>query len=133
MISPCKSPNKTQKIPPYRNDMAFFCISLLQKLAGREAVVFLEHTGEVLGVFETEEVRGFGDGLSAVQEGGGLLHHEVADDGGGCLTSGLADEVTKIVGREKQLLGAVSDGGQAEGALAAFIIIAVQKSIKTFQ
>ena len=73
--------------------------------------MLFEHAGEVLGVFEAEEVGGFGDGFSAVQEGGGLLHHEVADDGGGCLTSGLADEVTKIVGREKQLLGTITDGG----------------------
>ena len=78
--------------------MAFFCISLFQKLAGREAIVFLEHTGEVLGIFEAEEIGGFGNGFPLVQEGGGLLHHEVADDGGGCLTSGLADEVAKIVG-----------------------------------
>ena len=84
----------------------------------------LEHTGEVLGVFESEDVRGFGDSLPVVKEGGGLLHHEVADDGGGCLTSGLADEVTKIVGREKQLLGTIADGGQAKFVLASFIVIA---------
>ena len=42
----------------------FLTFLLLQKLAGREAEVFLERAGEVLGIFEAEEVGGLGDGLA---------------------------------------------------------------------
>ena len=59
--------------------------------------MFLERVGEVLGVFEAEEVGGLGDGLVVAQVGGGFLHHEVADDGGGSLASGLTDEVAEVV------------------------------------
>ena len=86
--------------------------------------MFLEHTGEMLGVFEAEEIGGFGDGLSVMQKGDSFLHDEVADDDGCCLAGGLTDKVAEIVGREKQFLGTIADGGQAKFVLAAFIIIA---------
>ncbi len=86
--------------------------------------MFLEHAGEMLGIFEAEGVGSFGDGLAVVQKGCGSLHDEVADDSGCCLARSLTDKVAEIVGREKQFLGTIADGGQAKFVLAAFIIIA---------
>ena len=54
--------------------------------------MFLELAGEVLGIFETEEVRGLADGFAIMQVSGGSLHHEVADDGCGCLACSLTDK-----------------------------------------
>ena len=95
--------------------------------------MFLEHTGEMLGVFEAEEIGGFGDGLSVMQKGDSFLHDEVADDDGCCLAGGLANEVAEIVGRKEQFLCTITDSGQTEGALAAFIVIAVQQVVESFQ
>ena len=111
----------------------FLFLPLLQKLAGRETEVLLERASEVLGVFEAEEVGGLGDGLAVAQVGGGFLHDKVADDGGGSLAGGLTDEVAEVVGREEQFLGTITDGGQAERALAAFAVIAAQQVVEAFQ
>ena len=87
----------------------------------------------MLGIFKAEEVGSLGDGLSVVKIDGGSLHHEVADDGGSCLACGLTHKVTEIVGREKLLLGTITDGGQAKLALTPFAIIVSEQIIETFQ
>ena len=86
--------------------------------------MFLEHACEVLGIFEAKEVGGLADGLAVMQKSGGSLHHEVTDDSSSCLTRSLTHKVAEIVGREKQLLRTITDGGQAKFVLTAFIIIA---------
>jgi hypothetical protein len=60
--------------------------------------MLLEDTGEMLGVFKAQEVRGLADGFPVVQVSSGFLHHEVADNGSGRLACELTDEVAKIVG-----------------------------------
>ena len=85
--------------------------------------MFLELACEVLGIFESEEVRGLADGFAIMQVSGGSLHHEIADDESCCLTCSLADKVAKVVGRKEQFLSAITDGGQAKLALTSFIII----------
>ena len=95
--------------------------------------MFLKHAGEMLGVFEAEEVGGFADGLTFMQKSGGSLHDEVTNDGGCCLARSLTYKVTEIVGRKKQFLGAITDGGQAKLTLPSFAIIAFQQVVKAFQ
>ena len=95
--------------------------------------MFLEHAGKVLGIFEAEEVGGFCDGLPVVQKSGGTLHHEVTDDGGSSFTCCLTHKVAEIVGRKKQLLSTITDGGQAKLALPSFAIIVSEQVIESFQ
>ena len=95
--------------------------------------MFLEHAGEVLGIFEAKEVGGFADGLTFMQKSGGSLHDEVTNDGGCCLTRGLTDKVAEIVGRKKQFLGAITDGGQAKLTLPSFTIIVSEQVVKALQ
>ena len=104
-------------------------LSFSLKLAGSEAEVFLEHAGEMLGIFEAEGVGSFGDGLAVVQKGCGSLHDEVTDDSSSRFTRSLTDKVAEIVGRKKQFLGAITDGGQAKLTLPSFAIIAFQQVI----
>ena len=93
------------------------------KFGGGNAKMFLELAREVLGIFETEEVRGLADGFAIMQVSGGSLHHEIADDESCCLTCSLADKVAEVVGRKEQLLSTITDSGQAKLALTSFIII----------
>ena len=93
------------------------------KFGGGNAKMFLELAGEMLGIFESEEVRGLADGFAIMQVSGGSLHHEIADDESCSLTCSLADKVAELVGRKEQLLSAITDGGQAKLALTSFIII----------
>ena len=95
--------------------------------------MLLELAGEVLGIFEAEEVGGFGDGFAIMQVGGGSLHHEIADDGGGCLACCLTDEIAEVVGRKEQLLRTITDGGQTELALTSFAIIVSEQVIEALQ
>ena len=63
--------------------------------------MLFEHAGEMLWVFEAEEVGGFCDAFAITKAGCGLLHHEVADDDSRCLTRALTDEIPEVVGRKE--------------------------------
>ena len=60
--------------------------------------MFLEETGEVLGVFETKGVGGLGDGEAADQQALGTVDEEALDDLRGVLARDAAHHIAKIAG-----------------------------------
>ena len=71
---------------------------------GRHSEVFFEQAGEVLWIVEAQTLGCLG---SAGKNLLGPLHQETANVGGGGFVGQLANEVAEVVGRQKQLLGAV--------------------------
>ena len=53
--------------------------------------------------------------------------------GGGGLARQFADEVTEVVGRQEEFLGAVFDGRQAQRALDAVVVVMLQQVLKACQ
>ena len=108
-------------------------IVFLQESGWRNAEIFLELTGEVLRIFETEAFGGFGDGGTTEQERLRALHDEAADVGGSRLARQFADEVTEIVGGQEEFLGAVFDGRQSQRALGAVVVVMLQEVLEARQ
>ena len=85
--------------------------------------MLLELACEVLWIVESETFGSLRDSGSAHQELLGTLHDETADMGGGGVARQFTDQVTEIVGRKKQLLGAVFHGRQSHLSLHAVVIV----------
>ena len=105
----------------------------MKELCRSNPEILLELAGEVLGILEAEALSGFGDGGTTEQERLGALHDEATDVGGGGLARQFADDVTEIVGRKKKFLGAVFDGGQAQRALNAVVVVMLKQVLEAGQ
>ena len=97
---------------------------------GRHSEVFFEQAGEVLGIVEAQALGSLGDAGSADKNLLGPLHQETANVGSGGFVGQLANEVAEIVGRQKQLLGAVFHGGQAVLLLKIVVVVLAKQLLE---
>ncbi len=75
--------------------------------------MFLEKTGEVLGVFETKGVGGLAGGETADQQALGTVDEKALDDLRGTLAGDTPYHIAEITGREAEFGGAVFNAWQA--------------------
>ena len=87
----------------------------------------------MLGIFEAETFSGFGDGGTTEQERLRTLHDEAVDMGRGRLARLFADEVTEVVGRQEEFLGAVFDCRQSQRALDAVVVVMLKQVLEARQ
>ena len=69
--------------------------------------MFLEETGEVLGVFEAEGVGGLGGGEPTDQQALGATDKEALDDLCGTLARNTSHHIAEIAGRQAEFGGAI--------------------------
>ena len=72
--------------------------SSFTQMTGRIAIKLLEHTGEMLRIFEAEQVAGLANGMAAGEKHLRPLHQETADVVRGRVARHLPDEVAEVVG-----------------------------------
>ena len=96
----------------------------------RNALLFLEHPAEMLGIFKAEAVRHLGDGFPCRQPVLGKLDDKPADMVA-CRVSGrLLDDISEVVGRHAELVGAILHGGQTEGQLDLVLEIIAKQAVE---
>ena len=97
---------------------------------GRHSEVFFEQAGEVLWIVEAQTLGCLGDAGSAGKNLLGPLHQETANVGSGRFVGQLANEVAEVVGRQKQLLGAVFHGWQAVLLLKIIVVVLAKQLLE---
>ena len=110
------------------------CLSRVQFLAvlrRSDPFLFLEHAAEVLGILEAEPVGHLGYGFAGSQSVLGKPDDEPADMIAGRVACGLLDDVTEIIGRQTQLVGAILYGRQTEGKLQPVLEIIPKQTLET--
>ena len=95
-----------------------------------DTLLLLEHPTEVLGIFEAESVGHLGDGFSCCQPVFGKLNDELANVAACRIAGRLLDDITEIVGRHTQLVGAILYGGQTEGHLEFILEIVAEQPVE---
>ena len=92
--------------------------------------MLLKHPCEVLRIFKAQLFCRARNTGSADKQILGFLHDKTADDVAGRVVSHLADEVSEIVGRKKEFLGAVFHRRKSVGSLLSLIIVASEQVLK---
>ncbi len=76
--------------------------------------MFLEETGEVLRIFEAEDIGGLGGGEATDQQALGTVDEETLDDLRGTLARNAPHHIAEITRRQAELGGAIFHVGQSE-------------------
>lgn len=91
----------------------------------------LEHTREVLRIFKSELFGCLGDGCPGNEYVSCSLHDKSSYGIAGRVARELPEEVTEVVGREKQFLCAILDGRQSFVTIDALGIISVEQTLES--
>ena len=93
--------------------------------------MFLEETGEVLGVFEAEGVGCLGGGEPTDQQALGATDKEALDDLCGTLARNASHHIAEIAGRQAEFGGTIFHVGQAVLSLQASLVIVGEYTLKS--
>lgn len=96
------------------------CSSGMQPLAvfrRSDALLFLKHSAEMLGVLKTETVGHLGDSFPGGKTILGKLDDEATDVVACRIARGLFDDIAKVIGRHTELVGTILHSGQTKGQL----------------
>ena len=94
------------------------------------SLLFLEHPAEMLGILEAEAVGHLGDGFPGGKTVFGKLDDELADVAARRVPCRLFDDISEIVGRHAEFVGAILHGGQAEGKLELVLEIIAKQAVE---
>ena len=100
---------------------------------GSDAFLLLEHSAEMLGVFEAEAVRHLRHRLPGGKPVLGKPDDEAADVVACRVAGGLFDYVTEIVGRHAKFVRAILHGRQAKRKLELLVVIIPQQVFEAGQ